>query len=63
MPVGSSSHQLDHGTTLPVNSTALQAPFYLLLNLAVGGAWPGIHTDQPSLPASLDVDWIRVWAG
>jgi beta-glucanase (GH16 family) len=38
-------------------------PFFLLLNLAVGGAWPGIHTDQPSLPASLDVDWIRVWAG
>jgi beta-glucanase (GH16 family) len=36
-------------------------PFSLLVNLAVGGAWPGLGTAPPSLPASLDVDWVRVW--
>jgi beta-glucanase (GH16 family) len=36
-------------------------PFYLLLNLAVGGAWPGLATGEPALPAALDVDWVRVW--
>ena len=38
-------------------------PFFLLLNLAVGGAWPGLGTERPSLPAALDVDWVRIWEG
>jgi beta-glucanase (GH16 family) len=37
-------------------------PFYLLVNLAVGGAWPGLAGQAPSLPAVLDVDWIRAWS-
>jgi hypothetical protein len=49
---------------LPVNSTALQAPFYLLLNLAVGGnftdaATPGQVTAP--LPGTMYVDYIRVY--
>nr|WP_229428897.1 glycoside hydrolase family 16 protein [Massilia sp. ST3] len=49
---------------LPVNSTALQAPFYLLLNLAVGGnftdaASPGQVTAP--LPATMYVDYVRVY--
>jgi beta-glucanase (GH16 family) len=36
-------------------------PFHLLLNLAVGGAWPGLETGRFDLPAVLEVDWIRVW--
>ena len=35
-------------------------PFFLLLNLAVGGDWPGQETEDPALPAELLVDWIRV---
>jgi beta-glucanase (GH16 family) len=49
---------------LPVNSASLQAPFYLLLNLAVGGNF----TDAPSaaqvtapLPGTMYVDYIRVY--
>ncbi|SHN14946.1 glycoside hydrolase family 16 protein [Cryptosporangium aurantiacum] len=38
-----------------------EQPFYLLLNLAVGGAWPGLETDAPTLPAVLQARWIRVW--
>ncbi len=33
-------------------------PFYLLVNLAIGGDWPGNDGD-PALPAVLLVDWIR----
>ncbi len=35
-------------------------PFFLVVNLAVGGAWPGNDTQTPELPATLLVDWIRV---
>lgn len=34
--------------------------FYLLINLAVGGSWPGLSADSPALPATMFVDWIRV---
>jgi hypothetical protein len=32
----------------------------LLLNLAIGGSWPGNATDDPSLPVTMLVDWVRV---
>ena len=35
-------------------------PFYLVLNLALGGEWAGPPADG-SLPATLEVDWVRVW--
>ncbi len=35
-------------------------PFYLLLNLAVGGRWPGNRADGLRLPATMLVDWVRV---
>lgn len=34
--------------------------FFLLLNLAVGGDWPGNQTPEPALPATMLVDWVRV---
>lgn len=49
---------------IQVNSTALQSPFYLLLNMAVGGNF----TDAASasqvtapLPATMYVDYVRVY--
>ena len=36
-------------------------PAHVLVNLAVGGKWPGPPTDAKSFPATLDVDYIRVW--
>jgi beta-glucanase (GH16 family) len=35
-------------------------PFYLLLNLAVGGAWPRNALDANALPATMLIDWVRV---
>lgn len=37
------------------------APFYLILNQALGGAdtWPGAITDS-QLPARMEVDWVKI---
>lgn len=40
-------------------------PFYVMANLAVGGAWPERDNekglDPKSVPAELQIDWIRVY--
>ncbi|MFW0796614.1 glycoside hydrolase family 16 protein [Gordonia sp. CPCC 205515] len=36
------------------------APFHLLLTLAVGGDWPGAPNDSTPNPATMLVDWVRV---
>jgi beta-glucanase (GH16 family) len=36
-------------------------PFFLLVNLAVGGNWPGYPDATTQFPQRLLVDWVRVW--
>jgi beta-glucanase (GH16 family) len=36
-------------------------PFFMLLNLAVGGSWPGSPNASTHFPAPMTVDWVRVW--
>ena len=37
-------------------------PFYLILNLAMGGDWAGAKgIDDASLPQKFEVDYVRVW--
>jgi beta-glucanase (GH16 family) len=36
-------------------------PFFLLLDLAVGGEWPGSPNASTHFPAQMLVDWVRVW--
>ncbi len=38
-----------------------QRPFFILLNLAVGGSWPGPPDASTSFPQTLAVDWVRVY--
>ena len=38
-----------------------QKPFFLLLNLAVAGNWPGQTVDESKLPATMFVDYVRVY--
>ncbi|HEX8531739.1 MAG TPA: Ig-like domain-containing protein, partial [Cytophagales bacterium] len=35
--------------------------FFLLLNMAVGGNWPGFNVDETALPANMYVDYVRVY--
>ena len=36
-------------------------PFFLLLNLAVGGEWPGNPDDTTLFPQTMQVDYVRVY--
>ena len=38
-----------------------QHPYFLLLDLAVGGEWPGSPNASTHFPAQMLVDWVRVW--
>ncbi|MEM7431879.1 MAG: family 16 glycosylhydrolase [Pseudomonadota bacterium] len=38
-------------------------PFHILLNLAVGGNFPGFSIDNDVFPATMEVDWVRVYTG
>ena len=37
-------------------------PFFLILNLAVGGAWPGNPDEKTPWPQVMKVDWVRVYS-
>ncbi len=34
---------------------------YLLLNLAIGGDWPGFNIDNSAFPAQMEVDYVRAY--
>jgi beta-glucanase (GH16 family) len=36
-------------------------PFYVILNLAVGGGWVGAPTQSSVFPATMEVDYVRVY--
>ena len=37
-------------------------PFYLILNLAVGGAWGSLQgIDADAFPQTMEVDYVRVY--
>jgi beta-glucanase (GH16 family) len=38
-------------------------PFFLLLNLAVGGGWPGDPNASTTFPQQMVVDYVRVYRG
>lgn len=56
---GAAYHQQD--ITSP-QMHAFHKPFYLLLNLAVGGDWPGYPDSTTVFPQVLEVDYVRVFA-
>jgi beta-glucanase (GH16 family) len=35
--------------------------FFIILDLAVGGVWPGSPTASTKFPAQMDVSWVRVY--
>lgn len=49
------------------SAAAFPAPFdqqfYILLNLAVGGNFPGAPTTSTVFPATMEVDYVRVYSG
>ncbi len=43
------------------NTYAFHGNFYFLLNVAVGGNWPGFNIDNKQFPTEMKVDYIRVY--
>lgn len=50
-------------TTAAPYPAPFDQPFYLLLNVAVGGNWPGSPNATTVFPVTMEVDWVRVWSG
>lgn len=47
---------------VPANGTwVFDHPYFLLLNVAVGGNWPGSPADTTVFPQSMLVDYVRVY--
>ncbi|MFF2908906.1 family 16 glycosylhydrolase [Paenibacillus sp. NPDC057934] len=53
-------HSSPGGERLPFPAP-FNAPFYLQVNLAVGGRWPGYPDDSTVFPQQLVVDYIKVY--
>jgi beta-glucanase (GH16 family) len=45
----------------PGKKWVFEHPFYLLLNLAVGGVWPGPPNTSTRFPAKMLIDYVRVY--
>ena len=53
-----------HEMTIEDNAGGTEAfhkPFFFLLNVAVGGNWPGFEIDDTQFPNEMLVDYIRVY--
>ncbi len=47
---------------LPAGGTwVFEKPFFVILNLAIGGDWPGPPDATTPLPAQVNVDWVRIY--
>lgn len=46
-----------------INSTEeFHRPFFFILNLAVGGNWPGAPNASTPFPATFEIDYVRVYS-
>ena len=43
------------------NRSEFHAPFFVILNVAVGGNWPGNPNHNTVFPQYMYVDWVRVY--
>lgn len=50
-------------TKSAVHPAPFDRPFYLILNVAVGGWFPGAPVPTTEFPVTMQVDYVRVYAG
>ena len=44
-----------------VSKSELHTPQYIILNLAVGGSWPGKPRRNTPFPSQYLIDWVSVY--
>jgi len=57
-------HTVTQWTTSAENAkfpAPFDQPFHMLINVAVGGNWPGVPNDTTVFPAKMYVDYVRVY--
>jgi beta-glucanase (GH16 family) len=55
-------YETQNKTSVPGGDTwEFEHPFFLLINVAVGGQWPGSPDSTTTFPQTLKVDWVRVY--
>jgi beta-glucanase (GH16 family) len=47
--------------SLGANPWPFDRPFHILLNIAVGGNWPGAPNATTVFPQTMEVDWVRIY--
>ena len=47
--------------TYPNASHVSEKDMYLLINLAVGGDWPGDPDSSTPFPSAFEIDYVRIW--
>ena len=45
----------------PASMSEFHSPFFILLNIAVGGNWPGNPDNTTEFPQTMQVDYVRVY--
>jgi beta-glucanase (GH16 family) len=58
---GASYTKVERSVVSPDSAWVFDHPFFILLNVAVGGDWPGEPGPDTVFPQSMLVDWVRVW--
>lgn len=48
------------GSINPIDAWSGKWPFYMILNIAIGGSWPGPPDNTTVWPQKMVVDWVRV---
>lgn len=54
-------YQAVSGASIPGNRWVFDHPFFLILNLAVGGHWPGPPDASTVFPQTFEIDYVRVY--
>ena len=55
-------YTVERASLRPGQTWVFDHPFYIVLDLAVGGGWPGPPTSSTRFPARMVVDWIRFYS-
>uniref|UniRef100_T1J6Q0 GH16 domain-containing protein n=1 Tax=Strigamia maritima TaxID=126957 RepID=T1J6Q0_STRMM len=58
---GNKVQEVINGQTPPYTYPFNSDDFFLILNVAVGGYWPGSPKDDTTFPVKMEVDYIRIY--
>ena len=56
---GKETHRF--GTTPKQRKHLPQGPMYLIMNLALGGFWPGSPDESTKFPSTMEIDHVKIW--